>query len=392
VGLTAHGLDAQLQIYATALEPGGRYEWPVSVDEWARRARERLADGPWWYVEGGAGQESTMRANREAFYRWRIRSRMLRNVEDRDLTVELFGRRMPAPFLLAPVGVQSIVHPDAELAVGRAAAAFGVPFVLSTVSSVPMERVAEAMGDAPRWFQLYPGRDPEVVASMIARAEQSGYSALVVTVDTTMLGWREHDLANAYLPFLQGQGLANYLTDPVFRSRLARPPEEDMAAAIQHFLAVYVNPAFTWEHLAGIRRLTRLPLLVKGITHPEDARRAFDLGVDAVVISNHGGRQVDGGVAALDALVEVREALGPEKTLFMDSGIRCAADVVKALALGARAVLVGRPYLYALAVGGEAGVRQWMAHRLAELDLQMVLAGYRSVGEIDRSCVVRAEP
>ncbi|MCL6515339.1 MAG: alpha-hydroxy-acid oxidizing protein [Alicyclobacillus sp.] len=368
----------------------GTYEWPITADEWAARARERLPDGPWWYLEGGAGLESTMRANREAFDRWRIRTRLLRDVENRDLGVTLFGRALPAPFLLGPVGVQSILHPDAELASARAAAAFGVPFVLSTVSSVPLEQVAIAMGEAPRWFQLYPGRDPEIITSLIQRAERAGYGALVVTVDTTMLGWRAHDLKNAYLPFLQGQGLANYLTDPVFRSRLSRAPEEDMAAAIQHFLAVYVNPGFTWEDLERIRAQTRLPLLVKGITHPEDVRHAFHLGADAVIVSNHGGRQVDGGVAALDALVEVREALGPDVTLLMDSGVRCAADVVKALALGARAVLFGRPYVYALAVGGEQGVRRFIQHSLAELDLQMALAGLRCVGEIDRSCVMAA--
>ncbi len=389
--LTTHGLDAQMRIYAAALKAEASYDWPISVDEWARRAREKLADGPWWYVEGAAGQGWTMRANREAFYRYRIRPRMLRNVEDRDLTTRLFGQKLPAPFLLGPVGVQSIVHPEAELASGKAAAAFGIPFVLSTVSSVSLEDVATAMGDAPRWFQLYPGRDPEIIASMVARAEQAGYSALVVTVDTTMLGWREKDLENAYLPFLQGLGLANYLTDPVFRSRLARPPEEDMEAAILHFLSVYVNPAFTWDDLSAIRRQTRLPMLVKGITHPEDAKHAFDLGADAVVVSNHGGRQVDGGVAALDALVEVREAVGPDAALLMDSGIRCAADVLKALALGANAVMFGRPYMYALAVGGEAGVRQWLVHTLAELDLELALAGYRSIREIDRSVVKKAE-
>jgi lactate 2-monooxygenase len=360
---------------------------PISFEEWEQRAREVLEPGPFGYVAGGAGAEDTMRANCEAFYRWRIRPRLLRDVSDRDLTVTLFGTTLPAPFLLAPVGVQSIIHPDADRAPARAATRTGIPLVLSTVSSVTIEGVAATMGDAPRWFQLYPGRDRAVIASMLKRAERAGYSAVVVTLDTPILGWRERDLRLAYLPFLQGQGLANYLSDPVFRSRLAVPPEENMQAAIMDWLFIVGDPALTWSDLELMRAQTRLPLLLKGITHPDDARLALEHGVDGLIVSTHGGRQVDGAVAALDALPAVCDAVQGKIPVLMDSGIRRGADVVKAIALGARAVLLGRPYLYAMAVAGEAGVEQVIRNLMAEIDLQLALSGCRSVQEADRSLV-----
>ncbi len=380
------GLQAQVEIYLSA---GQAQRLPVSVDRWRERARAVLPDGPWWYVEGGAGGGATMAANRQAFDRWRLRPQMLRDVAQRDLSTELLGRRLPAPVLLAPVGVLSVVHGEAERAPARAAARLGLPFIASTVSSVTLEGIAEAMGDGPRWFQLYPARDREIMASLIRRAEAAGYEALVVTVDTTMLGWREHDLENAYLPFLLGEGIANYLSDPAFRARLPRPPEEDREGAILQFLQVFVNPSFTWDELAFIRSQTRLPVLVKGITHPGDARQAVECGVQGIIVSNHGGRQVDGAVAALDALPEVVEAVAGRVPVLFDSGIRRGADVLKALALGARAVLVGRPYVYALAAAGEAGVARLLRHLLADLDLTMGLCGVRSVAEIDGSLVTR---
>lgn len=382
-----YGLDVQIEIY---LGGAAGERLPIAYEEWEQLARERLDPRAFDYVAGGAGAEDTVRANREAFRRWRIVPRMLRDVSQRDLSTTVLGTPMPAPFLLAPIGVQSIIHPEAERAVARAAAATRVPFVLSTVSSVPLEEIAQIMGDAPRWFQLYPARDREIVASMLARAEAAGYSAIVVTVDTTMLGWRERDLRHAYMPFLQGEGLANYLTDPVFRARLARPPEEDRMGTVMQFLAVYVNPAFSWDDLAFVRQQTRLPLLVKGILHPEDAARAVDAGVDGIIVSNHGGRQVDGAIAALDALPEVCRAVAGRVPVLMDGGIRRGADVIKALALGASAVLVGRPYAYGLAVAGEAGVRRVIRHLLAEIDLQLALSGLRSVAEVDRSLLVEA--
>ncbi|WP_284347952.1 alpha-hydroxy-acid oxidizing protein [Roseisolibacter agri] len=382
-----HGLAMQLQAYdpARAAEPLP----PVSPEEWERRAREVLADGPFGYVAGGAGAEDTMRANRAAFARRSLVPRMLRDVSRRDLGVELLGHRLPAPVVLAPIGVLGILHAEGELAPARAAAAEGVPFVLSTVSSVPMEQVAAAMdgvrAGAPRWFQLYPARSRDVMASLVARAERAGYTAVVVTLDTTMLGWRETDLRNRYLPFLQGQGLANYLSDPAFRALLPVPPEQDPRAAVQAFLGTYVHPGFSWDDLAFVRASTRLPLLLKGILHPDDARRALDAGVDGVIVSNHGGRQVDGAIGALDALPAVVEAVGTRAPVLMDSGIRRGADVLKALALGARAVGFGRPYAYALAAAGEAGVRHALRCLLADLDLALGLCGQASVADVDAS-------
>lgn len=386
--VTRYGFDLQLEIY-TAQEPP---TVPTSFEDWEVGARETLSDAAFGYIAGGAGAGDTMRANREAFNRWRLRPRMLRDVSDRDMGVTILGTPSAAPILLAPVGVLSIANSEAELAVGRAARTTAVPFVLSTVSSTSIEQVASEMGDAPRWFQLYPGRDREVMASMVRRAEASGFSAIIVTLDTPMLGWREWDLKNAYLPFLQGQGIVNYVSDPVFRARLSRPPEEDPQAAGREFLDVFVNPSFSWDDVTFLRRQTRLPILLKGITHPDDARLALERGVDGIVVSNHGGRQVDGAVAALDALPEIQEAVGDRVTLLFDSGIRRGADVLKALALGASAVLLGRPYVYGLAVAGETGATAVIRQILADLDLKLALSGYRSVRDIDRSFVVRCAP
>jgi isopentenyl diphosphate isomerase/L-lactate dehydrogenase-like FMN-dependent dehydrogenase len=343
------------------------------------------------YVAGGAGAEDTMRANRDAFRRWRIVPRFLRDVARRDLGVSVLGQRFPAPLLLAPIGVQSMLHPEAELAVARAARSLGIPLVLSTVSSRPLEAVAEAMGDVPHWFQLYWPKDPELATSLVARAERAGFKALVVTLDTYMLGWRERDLQMAWLPFLHGEGLANYVSDPVFRAALPAPPEREPTAAVRYFFEVVTNPALTWKDLAFLRRHTRLPVLLKGILHPEDARKALDHGAEGVIVSNHGGRQVDGAVAALDALPGVVAAVGDRMPVLFDSGIRRGADVFKALALGARAVLLGRPYCYGLAVAGEQGVREVLQNLLADVELTLGLAGCATFAEVSRDNLVEAE-
>ncbi|KPV42230.1 alpha-hydroxy-acid oxidizing protein [Alicyclobacillus ferrooxydans] len=380
--MSEYGLEAELKVYSTALQGQSEWPWPLLPEDWREAARKVLKPGPFGYVDGGAGLEDTMQANRAAFAKYAIRSRMLRNVSDRDLSISLFDRPLPVPVLLAPIGVQSIIHPDAELASAKASAKHGIPFILSTVSSVPMEQVADAMGDATRWFQLYPGKDKRIVRSFMERAKQSGYAAIVVTLDTTMLGWRPIDLKNVYLPFLQGEGIANFVSDPIFQSRLQQSPAQNPAAAIEEFLKVYVNPSFAWDDLAELRMWTDLPLLVKGITHPHDAKRAKEMGIDGVIVSNHGGRQVDGGIASLDALTEVREAVGDDYLVLFDSGIRCAADVYKAIALGAQAVLLGRPYAYALAVGGQMGVEEMLGQWKGELDLQLALSGYSRVRDI----------
>jgi lactate 2-monooxygenase len=377
--VTLRGSDVQNAIYVA-----GECPWPISPEAWERAAEAKLDAAAFDYIAGGAGGESTMRANREAFERRRIRPRMLTGNADRDLSVDVVGTASPTPFFLAPIGVLSIAHGQGELAVARAAASLRVPVVLSSSASHSLEEVAQAMGDAPRWFQLYWVNDREVAASFVRRAEAAGYAAIVVTLDTLTLGWRPRDLANAYLPFLSGQGCAQFFSDPVFRSRLERPPEEDVVTAAATMLITYPNLGLTWRDLEWLRGQTRLPLLVKGVLCADDAQRALAAGIDGVIVSNHGGRQVDGAVAALDALVEVREALGQEATVLMDGGIRTGADVLKALAVGANAVLVGRPYAYGLAVGGQEGVEQVLTQLWAEADLTLALAGGRSARELDR--------
>jgi isopentenyl diphosphate isomerase/L-lactate dehydrogenase-like FMN-dependent dehydrogenase len=372
------GGQVQTSIY-TAGEPA----WPIAPEEWEARAAEALEPGPFDYIAGGAGSEATIRANRDAFERRRLLPRMLRGNRERDLSVDVLGTSSPAPFLLAPVGVLSIAHPDGELAVARASAATSVPLILSSAASHSIEEIAEAMGEAARWFQLYWINDREVAASLVARAEDAGFGAIVVTVDTPMLGWRERDLRKAYLPFLTGEGCAQFFSDPVFRSRLERPPDQDVLAAAAAVLARFPNLDLTWDDLDWLRAQTELPLLVKGVLAAEDAALAFEHGADGIVVSNHGGRQVDGSVAALDALVAVRAAVGSEATVLMDGGIRRGADVLKALALGADAVLLGRPYAYGLAVGGQEGVEAVIRHLSADTDLTLALLGARSVRELD---------
>lgn len=384
------GIERELEIYELGLT-GQRISIPVPLDALEAKAKEMLEPRAYDYVAGGAGGEMTMRANREAFYRWRIVPRMLRNVSERDMSVELLGAKLPAPVILAPVGVQGIMHADAELATARAAASLGLPFVLSTVCSRTMEQTAEAAGTGQRWFQLYWGKNPELTASMLARAERAGYSALVVTLDTSMLGWRERDLERGYLPFLFAEGVANYFTDQVFRSLLKKPPEENPADAVRLWAGLFSNTKLTWNDLSWLLKHTKMPIILKGILHADDAKRALDAGIDAVIVSNHGGRQVDGAIAALDSLPAVVKAVGEQLPVLFDSGIRRGADIMKALALGARAVLIGRLYIWGLAVAGEVGVRDTVQNLLADFDLTMALSGFASPRELTPEILVRAE-
>ncbi len=381
--------DYYREIYMRGLA-GETPKLPVAWAELERAAERAMDPRAAAYVFAGAGTEDTMRANREAFRRWRIVPRMLRDVAERNLAVEVAGTPMPAPVLLAPIGVHSIVHAGAELATARAAAGVGLPLVASSAASRTLEEIAEAGCEAPRWFQLYWPNDPELAASFVRRAEAAGYSAIVLTVDTFIPGWKPRDLQQAWLPFLEGVGNANYLQDPVFRAGLAKPPEEDLGAAIGHYLSVYVNPSLTWDDLSRLREWTSLPLVVKGILHPDDAREARARGVDGIVVSNHGGRQVDGAIATLDALPAIAEAVGADMAVLLDSGVRSGADVVKALALGADAVLVGRPYLWGLALDGQAGVEAVLRMLLAELDLTLALSGIRDVAELGPELLARA--
>ncbi|GGS42655.1 lactate 2-monooxygenase [Actinokineospora fastidiosa] len=348
-------------------------------------AAEAFAPGPFGYVAGGAGSGATMRANRDAFDRWRIVPRMLADATERTLDTTVLGTAMPAPVLLAPIGVQSIVHPDGELATARAAKALGVPIVLSTASSYALEEVAEAAG--PRWFQLYWPNEPEVCASLLQRAKRAGYEVLVVTLDTWTLAWRPQDLDQAYLPFLRATGVANAFTDPAFLAGLAKSPADDQAMAVLRWVSLFTGQDKSWDRLPFLREHWDGPIVLKGIQHPDDARRAADAGMDGIVVSNHGGRQVDGAVGALEMLPEIASAVGSRMSVLFDSGVRTGADVLKALALGADAVLLGRPYVYGLGLGGEDGVRHVLRGLLADLDLTLGLCGRRSVSEVDSSLV-----
>jgi lactate 2-monooxygenase len=377
----------QYEIYLggmTGKRPARTLDWR----QLEKDAMNLLRRGPRGYIEGGAGLGETMRANREAFDHWRVRPRMLRDVSERSLARTVLGTELKAPVLLAPIGVQTLAHPEGELAVARGAAQVGVPLVASSAASHTIEQIAGELGEQARWYQLYWPRDRELARSFVERAERAGYSAIVVTLDTWLLGWRPADLSEAFLPFLWGEGNKNYLEDPVFRGLLEKPPEEDMQAAIGQWAWQFANPGVTWKDLAWLREITELPIVLKGILHPEDAKLAVEHGAQGVLVSNHGGRQVDGAIGALDALPEVVASVDGQSEVLFDSGIRSGADALKALALGARAVLLGRPYMWGLALGGAEGVAEVLRSFLADLDLAMALSGYANIDEVDASTLV----
>ena len=375
--------DFQNEIYNAGLT-GRIPAFPMAYAELERRAALALPPSVVSYVAGGAGDEATQRANVDAFGRWGLAPRMFVGAKERDLSVELFGMRWPAPLFMSPVGVIGICAQDGhgDLAAARAAARTGVPMITSTLMADPLEKAVPQFGDTPGFFQLYTPNDRDLAASFVQRAEAAGFNGIVVTLDTWITGWRPRDLSTANFPQLRGLCLANYFSDSVFRTRLKKPPEEDPRSAVILWAQVFGNP-LTWDDLPWLRSLTKLPLLVKGIMHPDDARRAIDLGVDGIYCSNHGGRQANGGLPALDCLPDVVDAAGDTPVLF-DSGVRSGADVVKALALGATAVGVGRPYAWGLALGGDDGVVHVLRTILAEADLIMAVDGYRSVADLTR--------
>lgn len=398
---------------------------PTDAPTLERRAKKVMSSAAWAYVAGGAGEGRTMRHNREAFERWRIVPRMLRGVRQRDLATSIVGTQLSAPVLLAPIGAASVVAANSDVIIARGAAAAGTAYVISCQGCNPLEETAAAMSPWPFWYQLYWSTDEALVDSMISRAEHCGAGALVVTLDTTILGWRPQDLNLGSLPFVRGQGLAQYTSDPRFieivQDRIASSTGRaktrvslgairtlismsrqhpgalrrnlrsgEPRAAVEAFLDIYSNPGLSWNHIATLRRRTSLPIVLKGILHPDDARKAIDLGIDAMIVSNHGGRQVDNGIAALDALVSIREAVGPQPTILLDSGIRSGTDVLIALALGANACLIGRPYIYGLAISGADGVRQVIENIVAELDLTMGLLGVQTIKDLSRDLLVAA--
>jgi lactate 2-monooxygenase len=412
------------QIYTNGFK-GKTLSVPASFNELEKAAKENMSKEGFAYVAGGAGSEQTMANNRKALDEVRILPRMLKDVSQRDLSTELLGQQLPAPVLLAPIGVLDLAVKEGDLHLARAAAELGLPMIFSNQASLPMEACAREMGDSPRWFQLYWSKSDELVQSFLQRAENCGCSALVVTLDTTMLGWRPRDLNLGYLPFLHAKGLGQYLSDPVFQQLVEErmdkgdlPPSGGVTLqailslvrlsskypggsfwqkfkskkglyGVRTFTYTYTRPSLNWEDIKRLRKWTRLPIILKGILHPDDARQAIDLGVDGIIVSNHGGRQVDGSIAAFEALPGVAEVVGDQLPILMDSGIRSGADVFKALAMGASAVCIGRPYVYALALGGEAGVKALLQHFLSELELTMGLTGCSKVQEINKEMIKR---
>ena len=374
--------DYYRQIYALGLG-GETPSIPVAVAELERLAAEAMDERTANYVFAGAGSEDTMDTNREAFRRRRIVPRMLRDVAQRDLATTLLGTAMPAPLMLAPIGVQKVVHEDGELATARAAASLGLPMIASTASAFTLEEIAEAGGAAPRWFQLYWPNDRALAASFVGRAEAAGYGAIVLTVDTFIPGWKPRDLQQAWLPFLNGVGVANYFQDPVFRAALDETPEENVGAATGHFLGIQANPSLSWDDLGWLREQTELPILIKGIQHPDDALEAAKRGLD--------GSQVDGAIASLDALPAIAEAAGDDLTILFDSGVRSGSDAIKALALGADAVCLGRPYIWGLALEGQQGVETVLKMVLAELDLTLALCGYTRPDQLGPDALTAAQ-
>lgn len=418
--LQSPGRARQNEIY-TAGVFGRKPKVPTNFEALERAARRRMSAKAWAYVAGGAGDGGTMRANRTALERWAIVPRMLRDVSQRSLGTELFGQHLPAPVLFSPVGAGALAFPDADVHIGRAAAQLGIPYIFSSQGSAPMERTAAAMDavspGAPRWYQLYWSTDEDLVDSFLDRAEKSGAAAIVVTLDTTMLGWRPQDLNLGSLPFAQGLGIDQYTSDDRFlsivRDRIAAAlPQEKPAItvgaikslismarntpgsavrnlvspipreSVQTFLEIYSRPSLNWTDIAGLRDRTSLPIVLKGILHPDDALQAVDHGVDGILVSNHGGRQVDGAISSIDALVDVAKAVDGRSKVLLDSGIRGGADVFKALALGADAVCIGRPHMYGLALDGADGARDVVANIIAELDLTLGLSGHTSTADL----------
>jgi lactate 2-monooxygenase len=385
----ANYADFNLEIYLAGFGGDHRPPYPVTFAGLEAAAREKLEHRLFDYVAGGAGDEHTQRANVAAFERWGIVPRMLSGAADRDLSIELFGHRLPTPLVLSPIGVIGIMTDDehGDLSTAAASAASGVPMVASTLMQDPMEDVAAALGGTPGFFQLYTPNDREIAESLVRRAEAAGFSGIVVTLDTWTLGYRPRDLQHATFPQLRGYCLANYFSDPVFRSRLDVPPEEDPGAAAMHWAAIFGSPTLSWDDLAWLRGLTDLPLLLKGICHPDDVRRARDGGIDGIYCSNHGGRQA-ASAPALEMLPAVVETADGMPVIF-DSGLRSGPDIVKALALGATAVGIGRPYGYGAAIGGQAGIEFVLSCLLAEADLTMGLNGYAGIADLSPGALVR---
>ncbi|MGO3327171.1 alpha-hydroxy-acid oxidizing protein [Gordonia sp. (in: high G+C Gram-positive bacteria)] len=421
-----YGRARQNEIYRAGIH-GRTPSVPTDFATLERRAQARTSARGWAYIAGGAGEGRTMTANRDALDRWAIVPRMLRDTSERNLETELFGQKLPAPLLFSPVGAGALAHDRADVHIGRAAAELGLPYIFSNQGCAPMEEVAAEMESvrpgAPRWFQLYWSTDDRLVRSLVSRAEKAGAAAIAVTLDTTMLGWRPQDLNLGSLPFARAQGIDQYTSDPTFweivaerlKGAVGDKPEVSVGAiktllsiaknvpgdfrrnltapepraAVETFLDIYSRPTLNWVDIASLRDLTNLPIVLKGILHPDDARQAVDVGVDGIIVSNHGGRQVDGSISSADALVDVVDAVDGRIRVLVDSGFYTGSDVFKGLALGADAVCIGRPHMYGLALAGARGARDVVANIVAELDLTLGLSGHTDVQTLDRSALKR---
>ncbi len=414
-------VDRQKEVYLNGLR-GQRPLLDTRYEPLRTAARLRLPSAAFDYIDGGAGNDDTVHENRRALDQWRIVPQMMRDVSQRDLGISLLGRSYKTPFFLCPIGVLEMAHPQADLAVARAAAWAGIPFIFSNQASVAMEETAAAMSAAPRMFQLYWSKSDALVESLVNRAAACGCDAIVVTLDTTLLGWRARDLQQAFLPFLEAMGIAQYTSDPVFKTMVETPSEEEELSSgrptlallrafwrmsrrfpggtgdnlrtrkplqyVRKFINVYSRTTLQWSDLGWLRKRTALPIVVKGVLHPADARRAIDAGADAIYVSNHGGRQVGGSIGAIQALAHIAPEVSGEVPILFDSGIRGGADAFKALALGATAVGIGRPYVYALALEGEQGVKELLTNYVAELELTMALSGCASLPDVTRDLLV----
>ena len=413
-------LERQRQIYIAGMS-GKRPLVPFDFLKLEQKAKEKMSQEAFAYVAGGAGFGSTIRNNRSGFEKWKILPRMLRDVSERDISIELFGQKISSPLLLSPVGVLDLAHKEADLGVAKAAAATNIPMIFSNQASASMEATSKVMGNSPRWFQLYWSKSNDLVASLVQRVEKCGCSAIVVTLDTTMLGWRIQDLDLAYLPFLRAKGIAQYTSDPVFQKMLDDENEESQnlikitfdtlsnlielmrnypgsfwqnlrskrpLKAVRKFINIYSRPSLTWEDLPFLRQQSNLPIILKGILHHDDARKAVDHGIDGIIVSNHGGRQVDGAISTIEALPKIVKAVNGQVPILMDSGVRGGADMFKAIALGAKAVCIGRPFVYGLALAGQKGVEEVINNFKADFELTMGLAGCRSVNEITKEMLV----
>ena len=387
-GNAIHYGDFQTEIYAAGLR-GITPSFPISAQALEKQAAAAMPPQVLSYVQGGCGDESTQQQNVEAFTHWGLIPRMMVDCTRRDMSIDLFGIKLPSPIFMCPIGVIGMCAQDGrgDIHTARAAQITKIPMVASTLSNDPLEVVADAIGDGHGFFQLYTPTDRTLAESLVHRADQAGFKAIVVTLDTWTTGWRPRDLSTSNFPQLRGHALSNYFSDSNFRTLLAMSPEEDPVAAIMRWASIF-GKNLAWSDLPWLRSLTKLPLILKGICHPDDAKRAIDGGVDAIYCSNHGGRQANSGIAAIDMLPAVVAASGKAPVLF-DSGIRTGTDVVKALALGAAAVGVGRPYAYGLALGGTAGIVHVLRAILAEADLLMAVDGFPTIADVRRAGVTR---